>query len=96
MTSYYVYILSNKNHSVFYTGVTNNLIRRVYEHKAKFVQGFTQKYNIDQLLYFKEYSDVRTAINREKQIKDYRREKKFQLIEEMNPNWKDLYGEISH
>ncbi len=94
--SYFVYILSNKTHTVFYTGVTNNLTRRVYEHKSKTIIGFTQRYNINKLLYFEAHSDIRVALNREKQIKDYRREKKFKLINELNAEWKDLYLEISH
>ena len=93
---YFVYILSNKNHTVFYTGVTNNLTRRVHEHKSKTIIGFTKRYNINKLLYFETHSDIKNALNREKQIKDYRREKKFQLINELNPEWRDLYLEISH
>lgn len=93
---YYIYIISNKLHTVFYTGVTNNLVRRVYEHKNKLVDGFTKKYNIRKLLYFEEYGQVENALNREKQVKDYRREKKFQLIESINSEWRDLYDEISH
>ena len=94
--SYFVYILSNKNHTVFYTGVTNNLIRRVGEHRSKTIVGFTKKYNINKLLYFEMHSGIKIALNREKQIKDYRREKKFQLINQLNSEWKDLYPEISH
>jgi len=82
---YFVYILTNFTNTVFYTGVTNNLERRVYEHKNKLVKGFTQKYHIFKLIYFEEYSDVRLALEREKQIKDYRREKKFDLIKKDNP-----------
>ncbi|MBI2462753.1 MAG: GIY-YIG nuclease family protein [Candidatus Spechtbacteria bacterium] len=93
--SYYVYIISNKNHTVFYTGVTNNLIRRIYEHKEKLIDGFTKKYNIGKLLFFEEYNDVEVAISREKQIKDYRREKKLALIKEQNLNWRDLWEDIN-
>jgi putative endonuclease len=79
------------NHSrTLYTGVTNNLQRRVYEHKQKLVEGFTQKYNITQLVYYEVTSDVRSAIAREKQIKGWLRSKKIALIESMNPKWKDL------
>jgi putative endonuclease len=79
------------NHSrTLYAGVTNNLQRRVYEHKQKLVEGFTQKYNITQLVYYEVTSDVRSAIAREKQIKGWLRSKKIALIESMNPKWKDL------
>lgn len=91
---YFVYILSNKRYTVFYTGITNDLPRRIYEHKQKIVEGFTKKYNVDQLLYFEQFSDPRSAITREKQIKDYRREKKLQLITKMNQNFNDLYDQI--
>ncbi len=88
---FYVYIMSNKRKTVFYTGITNDLVRRAYEHKSKLVEGFTKKYNIDQLIYFEQFVDPGTAILREKQIKDYRRSKKFELIRKMNPNSQDLY-----
>lgn len=91
---FYVYLLSNKNQTVFYTGVTNNLIRRIYEHKQKIIEGFTKKYNINQLLYYELLSDPTNAILREKQVKDMRREKKLELIKKMNPDMKDLYSEI--
>jgi putative endonuclease len=89
MKSYYVYIMTNKSKTL-YTGVTNDLIRRVYEHKHKLIPGFTQKYNITKLVYYEETSDVYSAIAREKQIKGWLREKKINLIESMNPNWVDL------
>ena len=73
-----------------YIGMTNNLARRVYEHKNKFVDGFTKRYIVDKLVYFEETNDVNTAIKREKQIKKWRREKKNNLIEAINPNWEDL------
>lgn len=88
---FYIYILSNSHHSVYYTGITNDLIRRVYEHKNKLVEGFTKKYNIDQLLYFEQFNDPEEAIKREKQVKDYRREKKMNLIKSINPKMIDLY-----
>ncbi|MBQ7903385.1 MAG: GIY-YIG nuclease family protein [Oscillospiraceae bacterium] len=87
---YYVYILSNWNNQVIYTGVTNNLERRVYEHKNKLVDGFTKQYNIDKLVYFEQTTDVKAALEREKQIKGLRREKKNNLVNSINPDWKDL------
>ncbi|MCQ1529098.1 GIY-YIG nuclease family protein [Lutispora saccharofermentans] len=87
---YYVYILTNYSNKVLYTGVTNNLERRVYEHKNKLVKGFTEKYNVHKLVYFDSTTDVKVAIAREKQIKGWTRLKKIELIESMNPEWKDL------
>ena len=92
--NYYVYIMTNKYNTVLYTGVTNDLVRRVYEHKNKLVEGFTAKYNLTKLVYYEIYNDVKEAINREKQIKGWKREKKEDLIKEFNPMWKDLYEEI--
>jgi putative endonuclease len=86
---YFVYILTNKSGNL-YTRVTNNLERRVYEHKHHLVKGFTNKYNIDKLVYFEETNDINAAISREKQIKGWLRKKKIALIESMNPGWKDL------
>ena len=88
--TYYVYLLTNWNNQVIYVGVTNNLERRIYEHRNKLVDGFTKKYNVEKLVYFETASDVLAAIEREKQIKKWRREKKNQLVIEMNPEWKDL------
>ena len=88
---YYVYILANKGHSVFYTGITNVLTRRVFEHKKKLIKGFTSKYNVDKLIYFENFDFVDSAIAREKQIKGYSRAKKIVLINEFKPEWKDLY-----
>lgn len=76
-----------------YTGVTNNLHRRVYEHKQKLIKGFTSKYNITKLVYYEEYNDINDAIRREKQIKGWSRKKKIELIESFNPEWKDLSEE---
>lgn len=87
---YFVYLLTNWNHKVMYVGVTNDLERRIYEHKQKCVKGFTQKYNITQLVYFEKTSDVQVAIAREKEIKRWRREKKNNLVNSQNPEWKDL------
>jgi len=90
----YVYIISNKNNTVLYTGVTNNLIRRIYEHKNKMIQGFTYKYNVNKLVYYEIYNDITYAIEREKKIKGGSRKKKLELIESMNKKWGDLYDEI--
>jgi putative endonuclease len=91
---YYVYLMTNKNNAVIYTGVTNDLKRRVYEHKEKLIDGFTKKYNINKLVYFESTNDVSSAIQREKQIKAGSRKKKIDLINSINPEWKDLYNEI--
>lgn len=92
---YYVYILVNKNKNVIYTGVTNDLIRRVYEHKQHFdKKSFTSKYHVTNLVYFEETSDVRAAIEREKQIKGWNRMKKLFLIRETNPTMEDLYPSL--
>jgi len=87
--NYYVYILTNKSRTL-YTGVTNELKRRVYQHKHKLVPGFTLKYNINRLVFFEMTADVRAAISREKQIKGWIRRKKIALIESVNPSWQDL------
>ena len=87
---YYVYLLTNWNNTVMYVGMTNNLIRRIYEHKNKLVKGFTEKYNVNKLVYFEETRDVIAAIAREKEIKKWRREKKNQLVNRINPTWKEL------
>jgi len=89
---YYVYIMTNKSRTL-YTGVTNNLMRRVYEHKNKLVEGFTSKYNIQFLVYYESTNDVHVALAREKQIKGWLRSKKIALIDSMNPKWKDLSEE---
>ena len=94
ITMYYVYILSNKNNTVLYIGVTNNLVRRVYEHKQKFVQGFTKTYNVDKLVYYEILYDPYNAITREKQLKGLKRKKKDMLINNFNPDWHDLYQDI--
>lgn len=89
MKSYFVYIMTNKSKTL-YTGVTNHLERRVYEHKNKLVAGFTSRYNITKLVYYEETNDVSVALAREKQIKGWLRAKKVALIEAENPEWKDL------
>ena len=91
---FYVYIATNKINTVLYTGVTNNLIKRIYEHKNKVVAGFTSKYNINKLVYYEIFEDIDGAIKREKQIKGGSRQKKIDLINKQNPIFKDLYGEI--
>jgi putative endonuclease len=99
MKSYFVYIMTNKSRTL-YTGVTNNLERRVYEHKHNLVPGFTSKYNITKLVHYEETNDVNVALAREKQIKGWLRSKKIALIEAENPEWKDLslewYSELCH
>ena len=89
MQEYYVYILTNKSKTL-YTGVTNNLIRRMYEHKNKLVEGFTKKYNLTMLVYYELFNNINDAIRREKQIKGLLRKKKIALIEMINPKWEDL------
>ncbi len=88
--TYYVYLITNWNNKVLYIGVTNNLERRLYEHKNKLIKGFTEKYNISKLVYFEQTSDIYSAITREKEIKKWRREKKNNLIESKNKPWEDL------
>ena len=90
MKRMYVYIMTNKPNGTLYIGVTNNLVRRVWEHKNKVVEGFTKKYNIDRLVYYELTDSVETAINREKQLKRWHRDWKINLIKEMNPEFKDL------
>jgi putative endonuclease len=91
MNLYYVYILTNAHHTVLYTGVTNDLERRCLEHKKKIKKGFTQKYNVDKLVYFEVLDMVEDAIAREKQIKGYSRTKKITLVNQFNIEWKELY-----
>ena len=87
---YYIYIMTNRWNTVLYTGVTNNLKKRIYEHKEKYVRGFTKRYNIDKLVYYEMLGDIYNAITREKQIKAGSRNKKIELVQSMNPEWKDL------
>lgn len=91
----YVYILSNNTNNVLYIGVTNDLIRRIYEHKEKIIAGFTQKYNISKLVYFEIYENIEQAITREKQLKNWHRDWKIKLIKEHNPEFNDLYEQIT-
>ena len=89
MKNFYVYIMANKSRTL-YTGVTNDLERRVFEHKNKLVSGFTEKYNVNRLVFYEETSDINAAITREKQIKGWLRARKIELIESVNPEWLDL------
>ena len=92
---YYVYMMTNKNNRVLYTGVTGNLVKRAYEHRAHLdPDSFTAKYKVTKLVYFEATSDVKSAIEREKQIKTWNRERKNKLVESMNPEWVDLYHSI--
>ena len=90
MNNYYVYILSNKSNKVLYIGVTNDLQRRVYEHKNKLIEGFTSKYNVDKLLHYESTTDIKSAIEREKRLKSWSRAKKEELINKSNPQREDL------
>ena len=90
----YVYIMTNWEHRVLYTGVTSNLIKRIYQHREEVSSGFTQKYRVKKLVYYEIHNDIREAITREKQIKAGSRKKKIELINSMNPNWNDLYGNL--
>ena len=92
---YCVYILTNHTNTVLYTGVTSNLLRRVYEHKQKIIKGFTTKYNVNKLVYYEVTDNVESAILREKQIKAGSRQRKLDLVNKFNPSWEDLYNEIA-
>ena len=92
--TYYVYILASKPYGTLYIGVTNDLMKRVYEHKNDFVEGFTKKYGVHQLVYYEQCDDVSGAIQREKQLKKWKRRWKIELIEKLNPYWKDLCDEL--
>ena len=92
---YYVYLLASRKHGTLYLGVTNDLVRRVFEHKSKVLPGLTSKYGIDRLVWFECYDDPLSAIGREKQIKKWRRDWKVSLIEQDNPDWLDLYDMIA-
>ena len=89
MKHYYVYIMTSPS-GTLYTGMTNDLKRRVYQHKHKLIEGFTKKYNVTRLAYYEETQDIQTAIAREKEIKSWRRSKKLELIKSLNPTWQDL------
>jgi len=94
MNQYYVYMLSNKTDSTIYVGVTNNLIRRIYEHKNKLIDGFTKRYNVDKLVYFEVFDSIEEAIKQEKQLKAGSRQKKMDLVNKNNIHWNDLYEDI--
>jgi putative endonuclease len=90
----YIYIITNPANTTLYTGVTSNLIKRIYEHKNKIIEGFSSKYNLTKLVYFEVFDNIEVAIEREKQIKNYKRYKKITLISETNPEWIDLYTKL--
>jgi putative endonuclease len=94
MKSGYVYILASKRNGTLYIGVTNNLKKRVYEHKNDFVDGFTKKYKVHSLVYYKQCDDIESAISEEKRLKKWNRKWKLELIERENPQWRDLYEDI--
>ena len=89
-----VYIITNKNNTVLYTGITSDLIKRIYQHKNKIIKGFSKRYNLEKLVYFEAFGDPESAIRREKQIKAGPRQKKLDLINRMNPDWNDLYDSL--
>ncbi len=91
---YYIYIMTNKRNTVIYTGITNDLKRRAYEHKYKMAEGFTKKYNATKLVYYEILDDIENAILREKQIKGGSRQKKIKLVDSINKEWRDLYEEL--
>ena len=94
MKNYYIYLLANKKNGTLYTGSTSDLVKRIWEHKNKVIKGFTEKYDVTQLVYYEVCNDVNEAIKRENQIKRWRRQWKMQLIEKTNPDWRDLYDEV--
>jgi len=94
MKTYFVYIIASKRNGTLYIGVTSNLVKRVYEHKNKLVEGFTKKYNVHVLVHYEAIEDINSAIKREKQLKKWKRQWKIELIEKNNPNWRDLYYDI--
>ncbi len=94
MRSYWVYILCSKRNGTLYIGVTNDLARRIYEHREKIADGFTKKYNVTQLVHAEEFQDINDALSREKNLKKFDRVQKLQLIEKYNPKWEDLYNNI--
>jgi putative endonuclease len=95
MGQYFVYILASKKNGTLYIGVTNNLLKRVYEHKNNLVEGFTQKYKVHNLVYYEIFKNIHDAITREKNMKKWKRKWKMELIEKFNPNWDDLYCTLS-
>ena len=93
--AYYVYLLASKKHGTLYIGVTNDIVRRTYEHRAKAVDGFTKRYDVNKLVCFEIYDDMANALTREKELKKWRRDRKIRLVEDENPNWTDLYPSIA-
>ncbi|MFH0856489.1 MAG: GIY-YIG nuclease family protein [bacterium] len=91
---YYVYIMANKKNGTIYTGVTNGLKKRIWQHRKKIFDGFTKKYDVDKLVYYELFNDIELAIKREKQLKKWKRNWKIALIEKDNPCWKDLYDNL--
>jgi putative endonuclease len=94
MKQYYVYILASKKNGTLYIGVTGDLVKRIYEHKQNLIDGFTKEHNVHTLVYYEYHNEVEEAIQREKQMKKWNRKWKIRLIEEKNPEWKDLFDEI--
>ncbi len=95
MKTYYVYMIASKRNGTLYTGITSDLVKRVYEHKEGVVEGFTKRYGIKMLVWYETTEDVQSAIKREKNIQAWKRQWKLELIEKMNPEWKDLWEEIT-
>lgn len=95
MKEYYLYILASRKNGTLYTGLTNSLIERVYEHKQNLIPGFTRRYNVHRLVYYERFRDIHSAITREKRIKKWKRQWKINLIESTNPDWEDLYDMIN-
>ena len=92
--SFYVYILANRRNGTLYIGVTSDLLKRVWEHKNKFAEGFTERYDVNKLVYYEQFRDAESALRKEKRLKKYNRKWKLDLIEKSNPYWKDLYAEL--
>ncbi len=95
MKQYCVYILASKKNGTLYIGVTSDLLKRVWQHKNKTAEGFTKKYGVDRLVYYEQTEDVRSALDREKQLKNWKRQWKIELIEKENPEWNDLYDIVT-
>jgi putative endonuclease len=94
LKQYYIYIITNRDNNVLYIGVTNNLVRRIYEHKNKLAEGFSKRYNLTKLVYYEVTGSIESAIKREKQLKNWHRDWKINLINQFNPGWKDLSNDF--
>jgi putative endonuclease len=94
MNQYYVYIITNQKYGTLYIGVTNDIIRRIWDHKQKTIKGFSEKYNLDKLVYYETTESIETAITREKQLKNWQRQWKIEMIDKFNPEWTDLYSTL--